>query len=43
MIIVPAGLLNDLQVIADVLGNGNADRALRLLVTLLQMLEAEAD
>ena len=43
MIVVPAGLLRDLQVIANVLEEGNAASAFQLLTALLSMLEAEAD
>lgn len=43
MIPVPASLIQDLQVIADTLEEGNVARAFQLLVVLLQILEAEPD
>ncbi len=43
MISVPANLINDLNVILEVLHEGNATHALELLSFLLEMLEAEAD
>ncbi len=43
MISVPAGLLNDLNVILNVLREGNTERAIQLFITLLEMMEAEPD
>lgn len=44
MIVVPAGLIHDLDVIAVILREGgDSQRALQLLEILLEILEAEAD
>lgn len=44
MIVVPAGLIHDLSVIAAILrDDGDSQRALNFLEILLEMLEADTD